>query len=149
MSRSSHNLILTCNNKIMKSHLKICNHKLCKVGDLATSTGSLAGWCSLTSKTRLNLADAESNTESNSDDNAIARIDADGYSELCCGWCWCLKGLSREDDSSKDDAWCSKLLMLTILDRIVWRGFPSLELWPWVEGGVPSDIPTQQPTVRF
>ena len=31
--------------------------------------------------------------------------------------------------------------------RIVWRGFPSLELWPWVEGGVPSDVPTQQPTV--
>jgi len=35
-----------------------------------------------------------------------------------------------------------------LLDKIVWRGFPSLELWPWVEGGVPSDIPTQQPTVN-
>jgi len=34
-----------------------------------------------------------------------------------------------------------------LLDKIVWRGFPSLELWPQVEGGVPSDTLTEQPSV--
>ena len=42
-----------------------------------------------------------------------------------------------------------KLTDTDAFERIVWRGFPSVELWPWVEGGVPSDVPTQQPTVQF
>ena len=40
---TSSSLLLFYNDKIIKSPLKICNHKLCKVGDLATSTGIPAG----------------------------------------------------------------------------------------------------------
>ena len=37
---------------------------------------------------------------------------------------------------------------LLLLDRLTWQGFPSTELWPRVEGGVPSDTEREGPRVE-